>query len=469
MNDLAPGIERWLRATPIEGSSHPIPRGTLPAGLAGTYYLNGPGTAGRAGVAYRHWLDGDGLVTRIHFPGDGTVAVTHRFVGSTKHREEEAAGRLLFRTFGTALPGDRLRRTGLESPANVSAYPWAGRLLAFGEQALPWELDPETLETREEYRFGGRLNEVSPLSAHPSIDPKTHEMWNFGISYAFDKPTVTLYRFADGVLAERFRVPLPYPATVHDFGLSPSYAIWHLSPYLLDVQGLLNEGKSVIDCLSWQPELGSFLHIARRTDGALLASVPASGYVLHWINAFEDGDRLVLDVVELEAPVYGEYQVLPDLLTNVLPGRPVRYVVDTRSWTVIERRVHAYRQTPDFPAFDLQHAQEPTADFWLLGLSQVGRPGRKFFDQLVRLNLDHPEAPRGLYQSPPGTYLGGEPVFLPAPTGAGGSILCQQFDSATDQVDFVLFDAFALEAGPRARIPLANPIPPGFHASWESR
>lgn len=466
MKDWSPGIERWLRAAPVEGH-FPLPiDGDLPAGLRGTYYLNGPGTSGKNGLEYRHWLDGDGLVTRLHFPGDGSVVARHRFVGSTKHTSEEAAGELLYRTFGTSFPGDRLRRIGLESPVNVSAYPWAGRLLAFGEQALPWELDPETLETREEYRFGGRLNEVSPLSAHPSIDPKTGEMWNFGISYAFDKPTVTLYRFADGVLVERFRVPMPYPATVHDFGLSPSYAIWHLSPYLLDVQKFLAGGESVVGALSWEPERGSLLHVARRSDGALVASIPASGYVLHWINAFERGHELVLDVVELEAPVYGEYQVLPELFTDVAPGGPVRYVVDTRSWTVTERIVHGYRQTPDFPASDVKHAQEPTADFWLLGISQVGKAGRKFYDQLAHLHLDHPESPRGLYQSPDGTYLGGEPVFLPGPSGTGGFILCEQFDAAADRVDFVLFDAFDVAAGPRVRMPLPHKIPPGFHAAW---
>jgi hypothetical protein len=40
-----------------------------------------------------------------------------------------------------------VRDLALASPVNVSVYPVAGRLLAFGEQGLPWELDPVTLET----------------------------------------------------------------------------------------------------------------------------------------------------------------------------------------------------------------------------------------------------------------------------------------------------------------------------------
>ena len=51
--------------------------------------------------------------------------------------EEDAAGRFLYRTFGTAFPGDKtLRNVMLQPPVNVSVYPYAGKLLAFGEQSL---------------------------------------------------------------------------------------------------------------------------------------------------------------------------------------------------------------------------------------------------------------------------------------------------------------------------------------------
>jgi len=170
--DLAPHLERLFDRVPEEGSYRIQPAsGTLPPGLRGTYYVNGPGRFGRGEVVYRHWLDGDGLVCSLRFDQDeeaagGGVRFTRRFVRSAKWRDEEAAGRSLYRTFGTAFPGDRLvRGIAIASPANVSVYPFAGRLLAFGEQGLPWELDAETLETRGEHTFGRRLNPVAPFSA----------------------------------------------------------------------------------------------------------------------------------------------------------------------------------------------------------------------------------------------------------------------------------------------------------------
>src|SRR5439155_26802274 len=122
--------------------------GGVPSFVRGTYYLNGPAGFRRGDVRYRHWLDGDGLVCAVRFGGEG-VRVTHRFVATAKRSEEEAAGRALYRAFGTAFPGDRLNRgVALQSPANVSVTAFAGAILALGEQGLAYALDPATRETR---------------------------------------------------------------------------------------------------------------------------------------------------------------------------------------------------------------------------------------------------------------------------------------------------------------------------------
>ena len=155
MTDHAPGLERAFDSVPEEHCCRvETIEGELTAGLRGTYYLNGPGRFQRGDLRYGHWLDGDGMITALRFGPDG-AHLTCRYVRGDKWRAEEEAGRPLFRAFGTAFEGDRLKRggIGLESPVNVSVFPYRGTLLAFGEQGLPWELDPVTLETRETSRF----------------------------------------------------------------------------------------------------------------------------------------------------------------------------------------------------------------------------------------------------------------------------------------------------------------------------
>lgn len=473
--DFAPGLERAFAHVPEERAYALRPgsiEGRLPDYVRGSYYLNGPARFSFAGLRYRHWLDGDGLVVALHFD-EGGVRVAQRFVRSAKWRDEQQAGRPLYRTFGTSFPGDRLvHGLALASPANVSVFPFAGRLLAFGEQGLPFELDPDTLETRGEFTFGGALNSISPFAAHPKIDARSGELWNFGVSFSAAQPCLHLYRFDPrGALLRRRRVPLEAPVSLHDFALGPRHALFYLAPYALDMQALARDGATLMDALRFEPSRGSRLLVVPREGDTPAFSLPlGAGYSLHTINACEDraAGTLTLDCLELERPVYDQYQVVPELFTSVGPGRPVRLVIDLHAQALVERRAVDYALAPDFAALDLRRSGAPCDDFWMLGISAAGRPGRKFLDQLVHARWS---APSGLdvWTAPAGTYLGGEPVFVGAPEGEHGSLLCPLYDSRREASALALFDAHDVAAGPRALLKLESPIHLGFHATFDAR
>jgi all-trans-8'-apo-beta-carotenal 15,15'-oxygenase len=469
-DDHCPLLERAFEATPVEGAyAVDDVEGLIPAFLAGTYYLNGPCRFQVGDQRYRHWLDGDGMVSSLRFE-EGRAFFRNRFVRGAKWRDEEQAGRALYRTFGTAFQGDRLKRgLGLESPLNVSVYPWSGTLLAFGEQGLPWELDPETLESRGEFNFGGRLNAISPVSAHPHCNGATGEMFNFGVSFSARQPSLTVYRFgADGELVYRKRHALEWPAAIHDFLLGPRHVVFYVAPYLLDVDALIAGGRTLMESLSWQPERGARLLVLDRETGEHVHQVtlPAPGrYCLHLINCFEENGRLHVDLIEIDRPVYDQYQVVPDLFRDAPAGRPRRHVVDLASGILVESvELPAFASSPDFPAIDPRHLQRAYDDFWLLGISAAA-PGRKFFDQLLHLRWSQQEPQ--VWPAPAGHYLGGEPVFLGHPERDDrGCVLIQDFDAERRTSAFLLFDAFDIESGPLARLPLRHPIPPCFHAAW---
>jgi carotenoid cleavage dioxygenase-like enzyme len=65
-----------------------------------------------------------------------------------------------------------------------------------------------------------------------------------------------------------------------------------------------------------------------------------------------------------------------------------------------------YRLVPDFPSTDPRRTTQPYRDFWMLGISETGQRGRKFFDQLVQADWTK-KGPDDLYQAPPRHYLGG--------------------------------------------------------------
>jgi len=470
MEDYAPLIERAFSFTPRE-HSYVVEEieGEVPDFIRGTYYMNGPARFSRGAFRYNHWLDGDGMVCALHF-NEGRVKFTRRFIQSVKHAAEEEAGRPLFRTFGTAFESDRLKRgVMLESPVNVSVYTYAGTLLAFGEQGLPIELDPLTLETRGEFNFHGALNDISPFAAHPKIDRSTGEMFSFGVAFAATEPYLNVYRFdADANLVYRQRLPIEYPSSIHDFGLSQNHAVFYLSPYLLDMQAFVRDGGTLLDSLRWEPERGSRLVIVSRESGKKAAQVQLGSHsCLHLINCFEDDGRLYVDVLELERPIYDQYRTLPSLFTDVCEGWPARYVIDLETYELVGTSEIEYRLAPDFPSIDQSLTTRTYDDFWMLGISATGRHGRKFFDQLVHVKWPG-KCACDVYNVPPKNYLGSEPIFIGNPRG-GGVIICHVFDAENGASSFALFDAMRVAQGPVALLRLKEPIHLGFHACFEAR
>jgi all-trans-8'-apo-beta-carotenal 15,15'-oxygenase len=465
--DLAPGLDSWFLFEETEDSYEIAgASGRVPEWLQGTWYINGPARFERAGMRYRHWLDGDGMVCALHF-GETGMRFTNRFVATRKLQDEQAAGRFLYRGFGTAFAGDRLRRNViLEPPVNVSVYPFAGRLLALGEQTLPYDLDPVTLDTQGEYDFKGALNEVSPFSAHAKFD---RGLLNFGVVFSAKRPTLNVYEFdEDGNQLRRRHYPLRYPHSMHDFGFARNRVVFFLSPFLMKFERFWSDRVSVMESLSWEPELGSRILVTPRLgcEAEPFTIEVGEGYCLHVINCFETGHRLVMDVLLLDAPVYKQYQPIPNLFCTSPRCRPVRYTIDLERRVLEKTTTLDYDLAQDFPAIDMARAGHRSSDFWVLGMSARPTPGRKFFDQLAHGSWETGGV-KDIYTAPAGNYLCGEPCFIRNPKLAEEAVvICENFCAASEVMSLVLFDALNVRNGPIASIQLRRPVHPGYHTSF---
>jgi carotenoid cleavage dioxygenase-like enzyme len=173
-----------------------------------------------------------------------------------------------------------------------------------------------------------------------------------------------------------------------------------------------------------------------------------------------------VDVLELDEPIYSSYEPVPRLFQNVAQGRPVRFTVDLSKRELVDRRSISYSLAPDFAAMDQRRAMQSYEEFWMLGISQTGHRGRKFFDQLVHASWNE-AAPSDVYQAPPMCYLGGEPVFIGPPGSHEGVVLCQEFDAERQKSFFLLFDAHNVRRGPMARLACDQVLHFGFHAAFQ--
>jgi carotenoid cleavage dioxygenase-like enzyme len=80
-----------------------------------------------------------------------------------------------------------------------------------------------------------KLTSTTPFSAHPKVDPKTHEIFNFGVSFG-QKNKLHLYRCnPQGTVVQTRTHELSSATLLHDFAMVGRYLIFCVPPLPLDL------------------------------------------------------------------------------------------------------------------------------------------------------------------------------------------------------------------------------------------
>ena len=430
--------------------------GEIPRELNGTYYRSGPNPAFPPLGRY-HWFDGDGMIHAITLD-EGRAAYRNRYVLSRGLREEQEAGRALYRGLlefeATELPA--FKNTG-----NTNIVWHAGKLLALMEAAFPTRMSPDTLDTTGEYDFDGRL--IGPMTAHPKIDPETGEMLFFG--YSPFPPYLTFHEAsADGTLVRSEVIDVGWPSMMHDFAVTRDHVIFVLCPLVFSFERLAERGG----VFSWEPERGTRLGVMPRRGGNAdvrwFETDPC--YVFHPMNAYEDGDAIVLDVAR-----YGR-------LDFMSPG----VVEDPAYRDENAARLHRWRidlgrggvaSTPlddivaEFPRVDERRLGRPHRFGYMAAREPALNDGAQPLWTAVR---KYDLARGGVTERRFGAGNGvGEPLFVPrSARGAedDGWVLVLAYDAARDTTDLWILGAQDLGGEPVARVGLPHRVPYGFHGNW---
>ncbi len=448
--------------------------GEIPRDLAGALYRNGPNPQFAPTGSY-HFFFGDGMIHAFDFE-DGHCRYRNGFVRTPRFEAERAAGMPLFGNFFEGEAPDARAAGVPNGPANTNIVWHAGRLLALVEGGLPpVELDPDTLETRGVFDFGGKLRRpVSPgfakllgidpakgadgiFTAHPKLDPESCEMLAFGYSAV---PPFLMYIVigADGKLRRHDPIDTPYPSMVHDFITTREHVLFPIFPATLRPERMAR-GESV---LGWEPDLGTRIGVMPRSGGNAdvqwFETDPC--YVFHPLNGHTEGRRIIAEVAQyprLPLPLPGEG---PDLVSN---ASLVRWTLDLDAGTVKQEPLDD--RVVEFPRFD----ERRTGLDYRYGFVGSGAQGAIHgFNQLVRYDL-HTGATTvhelGLRDAV------GEPVFVPrtptAPEGQG-YLLALAYRGEENRSDLLILDAENLDREPLAVVKLPHRVPAGFHGNWRS-
>ena len=185
--------------------------------------------------------------------------------------------------------------------ANTNVIWHAGKLLALEEAHLPTEIDPRTLDTKGYVDYARGI--AGPVTAHPKIDPVTGELIFFGYNATgpFSKGMTYGAIAASGVVNRFERFDAPYSSMVHDFIVTANYVLFPILP----LTGSMDRAMSGRPAYMWEPDKGAYVGVMKRGGSAkdIRWFRGDACYVFHTMNAWEEGDIIVADVMQREAPV----------------------------------------------------------------------------------------------------------------------------------------------------------------------
>lgn len=458
-----PYLSRGFEPIRMECDYAHVPvEGEIPRALDGTFYRIGPNPQFAPRGIYNP-LGGDGMVhaMRIH---EGCVTYRNRWVRTRQWSLEGEAGRALFATSGNpAEAAPSVAGLATDGVANTNLIWHGAKLLALEEGHAPIALEADSLATLGAYSFEGKL--PRNMTAHPKIDPLTGEMIFFA-----NFPTgrigndVELY-FTDsaGTLTRSMTIRGPFAALIHDFAITSDFIAIAYCPVTVSMKRARAGGPPI----AWEPELGTHVAIVPRNgnaeDARWFAGPPCMAW--HSMNAFNDGDRIFVDVCAQDAAVFPHADGTPAdprRATQLL----TRWTFDwTRSGTFAVERLSDERS--EYPRIDERRIGRSYRHGYV---ACHGGPGSDDIFHRAIAHFDHETRAMHIFDAGPRCAVA-EPVFVPAHREARegeGFVLTNIYDEDRNASHLAIFDAERIEAGPLARAHLDHRVPVGFHAIWRA-
>lgn len=439
--------------------------GQVPADLNGLYVRNGPNAFFAPDWRY-HAYDGDGMLHAVRFQS-GQVSYRNRWVQTSALREEQSAGRALWKGLKEPMRADRPDEP-LKNTSNTDVKYHAGRLITMWYRSgMPYAVDPETLDTLGTADFDGAIRRIS---AHSRPDEHTGELLFF--DYATTAPYMQYGVVGpDRKLRHKIDIDLPGPSLPHDMAVTEHYTILHDFPLRPDPEALA-AGRYKVRFHPDQPS--RFAVVPRYGQASEVRWFEAAPtYMLHVVNAWEEGDEVVM--------VGTPYRTYPDANGRVDARRLEQTVhLRQRDFLLYEWRFNLQTgQTCERVIDDVLNTEFPAINSAFQGRKNrwsyhvVFPPGGREeprFPGLVKYDLE--TGGYVAYSAGP-QYFYNEAGFAPRDNPQSeddGYLVTLVWNPVDERSEVQIFDARGarIAEGPVARVILPRRVPHGFHATFVS-
>ena len=457
----------WEPNTREYDDLEPVVKGSIPEDLNGTYIRNTENPV-REALGRYHPFDGDGMLHSITFDR-GRCEYRNRFIQTQGLEEEEQAGQPLWSGLRER-PEMSLRpgwgaRTKLKDSSSTDVVVHGGvAATSFYQCGEIYEHDPRTLEPLGKANWLKNLPKNWGVSAHTKVDESTGEMLFF--NYGKDFPYMH-YGVVDENrnLVHHIPIELPGPRLPHDMAFTENYAILNDLPLFWDPEAL-KHGAHAVRFFHKLPSRFAVVPRKGKPEEVIWFEAKPT-YVLHWINAYEVGDEIVLDGYSQDPRRGKQTKGLPESLApfemldiNAIGAHAYRWRFNLTTGTVTEGPLED--GISEFGMINPLVAGRPYKYTW----STTAKPGWFLFNGLLRLNVETGE--RQEYKFPEGVFASESPM---APRGksddeSDGYILTFTADMNNNKSECAIFDAQDITHGPIASVCLPQRICVGTHSYW---
>ncbi|MFO0662196.1 MAG: carotenoid oxygenase family protein [Polyangiaceae bacterium] len=432
--------------------------GEIPRDLWGVFVRNGPNPKYEP-QGRHHWFDGDGMLHAVHLE-NGKATYRNRYVRTAGLAADEQAQRALW--MGIHEPThENPKGIPYKDTANTDVLFHAGELQALWYICgAPYRVDPVSLETRGINSFGGKR--TTSVSAHAKVDPRTGELVFFEYG---PRPPYMRYGVVDHTGTQRHAVDISLsgPRLPHDMAITEHYSVLMDLPVFPDPEGLKQRRWRT----SFSRDIPArFGVIARHGAAESIRWFDASPcYIYHSVNAWEEGDEIVLVGCRVEDP-------FPAPLES--DGRYGAMMANLR----VRARLHEWRFNLKTGACRERALDDRNTEFPSIARARTGVKTRYsynvdmniastlLFDGIVKYDLETGKTQEHAFGA---GRFGSESPFAPTAGGKNeddGYVLSFVHDSREGHSELVILDARDLARGPVARLRLPQRVPLGFHATW---
>jgi len=413
--------------------------GTLPDHLDGRYLHNGPNPIAPDPAGY-HWFLGGGMVHGLRLRDGRVEWYRNRWVRSAS--VAEALGE-------PVRPGPI--HADMDFAPNTHVVGHAGRTFALVEAgSRPYELTDE-LDTVGPCDFDGTL--PGGYTAHPHRDPATGELHAVAYFWGWGNKVQYSVLGVDGRIRRTVDVEVTGSPMMHDFSLTADHVVLYDLPATFD----LDKVAAGTLPYTWDPDYPARVGVMdREGDGSDVRWFEVEPcYVYHPLNAYDDGDRIVLDVVRHEKTFATRHDGPDEGPTSL-----ERWTVDLAAGKVLDERLHDRSQ--EFPRVDDRVVAGRHRYGYTVGFETAD--GAQETNVVIKHDLDNRTSQ---VRSLAPTAQPDELVFVPRSPDAAeddGVLMGFVHDRAEGRSDLVVLDAGSLDTVATVHMPTR--VPHGFHGSW---